>query len=277
MLYRHFPKIANKEISILSLSLPGTSDPDLAAALLRRAAELGINLLDAGNDPVATAALVEAASRPGAAAPRYRLYEFSGETASALAALLDRAAGRADDFVAIRIPDAARLAVLHESGVLDLAADARRNGRCGHIGFTCPPNGTLAMGICDSFDGWDFFRSDFSFLDAHMIPAIRYAATRSIGFIATDPLAHGYLENVPAAVHGLYYHAPVPRSHAEWALRGIWEMQETVSVVLVPKNADELFTGAILAEAGRPNSLTSRELEVLDAVRKLSGYSSANP
>ena len=152
---------------------------------------------------------------------------------------------------------------------------ARTAGTVGHYGFAAPADAACVMAAIEAHAHWDFFALPCNYLTlnacAGLPDAVTFAGREELGMIAVDPFAEGRLEQVPAEVHELFRNAPVPRSHDEWALRAVWERQETVSLVWEAQNADQLMRKAIFAEAGRPNSLPSRELDVLArAAAKLS-------
>jgi len=79
-----------------------------------------------------------------------------------------------------------------------------------------------------------------------------------------NQFAGGKLVPVPAEAHKAYRTAPVPRSHEEWALRAVWEMQEVATVTIEPANDAQFQRACVFAETGRANSLPLRELAVLE-------------
>jgi len=289
MLYRHFPKIANKDFSILSLSLAGISDGTEAKSLLDQAVTLGINLIDAGFDPAGVASTARLLSdrllseTTGAAFSL--LFEFRGNTAGELDALIAAAASAATDcFLLIYLADEASLARVKKDGILAMADTAKKGNRISGYGFAAPASPAIITGAAEAWGGWDFFRADCNYLTAAgpdgeggLNEALRAAALIELGCIASDPFAGGLLERQSQAVHEVFRNAPVPRSHDEWALRAVWEKQEVVTVVCKPADSADLLRKAIYAEAGRPNSLPGKELAVLEEAAKLSVYRPINP
>ena len=268
MLYRHFPKIANKEFSILALSLEADG-PAKSETLLDTAVAQGINLVYAGHDPQAIAKAGSLLERKGLTETVFRVYEFTGKTAADLTAFL-AATGNCPgscpgDFLLIRIESAGDAKTMKAGGVFSAASQARQSGAAGYLGFSVPPSPEAITAAIDSFALWDFWATDFNYLTGDLVDSIREASRSELSFISLDPFAGGKLERVPAAVHKLFEDAPVPRSNDEWALRAVWELQDAVSAVIRPKSPEDLFRESILAEAGRPNSLPSREITVLEA------------
>ena len=80
MLYRRFPKIANKEFSILTLSIVADDLPR-AEELLRAAAGRGINLVWAGSSGADAAAIGALLEKTGLSETVVRIIEYTGKTA----------------------------------------------------------------------------------------------------------------------------------------------------------------------------------------------------
>ncbi len=268
MLYRHFPKIANKEFSILTPSFAGVEDPVLLAELLATAADLGINLVYAGSDP-ARAALIKETARK--AAPGYQfsfVVKCAANDGAGLSEFLELSGAGACDLVALTAA----------GEVAHAAARAKASLRIAGYGFaaptvlapegweTCDPAAVIAA--IDAHPGWDFCAIPLNYLSDGLDGAIARAAEAEISIVSTDPLAGGRLQSVPPEVHEFFRNAPVPRAHDEWALRAVWELQEVATVALPTANRDLLVREAIYAEAGRANSLPSRELAVIESAAR---------
>lgn len=292
MLYRHFPKIANEEFSILALALaprnapaspargaetPGyaqpaparnrhadlVADPDRTTELLALAAERGINLVWAGNDGARARVVAETIGRAGLGNAVSRIIEFTGSTPEELQAFLAEA-GRAErDVLLVRANDAKGATALEKAGVFRAAERTRSGGVVAHAGWSAPADMETIRACLDAFPGADLWASEYGYLDFGIADAIGEAAARELSFISLDPFAGGQLERVPPAVHEAFRDASVPRSHDEWALRGVWESQDLVSAVVYPESGEDLVRKAIFAEGGRANSLPAKELSVL--------------
>jgi hypothetical protein len=296
MLYRHFSGLSNTEYSILTLSLAAVADGTpagdrLARELLATAVKFGINLFDAGSDPARAKSIrklaneisAETDSAGGDAAHQAFSLILTADagTPAELARFLDEAKAEAGDILIIA-PDPSLAAE---------AARARASGRIAAYGFRAERSLEEAdiIAAIDAHSGWDFFAAPFNYLVRNLDGAFAHAADREMMVIALDPFAGGRLEAVPPAVHEFFRNAPVPRSHDEWALRAIWERQEIATAVWNPaetqnRNAhgeiaasaagaspsaaamtESLIRKSVFAEAGRANSLPSRELAVIRA------------
>ena len=273
MLYRHFPKIANKEFSILTLSLENLSLEDevsIAAMcdLLHTASEYGINLIHAPSGEAQRAALLAAFQNAALRDCFYIIFDFTGTTAPQFDAFLALTGAHPNNLVCLTIEESGSLAHYKKEGILTRAENARNEGRLGCLGFSCPKDSAILTGVVDGYPEWDFFRMDFSFLDIGLLEAVCHAAVNELGFIPSNPFAGGILLDPPPSARAFYKNASVPRSCGEWALRALWENQNVTSIACVPASPADLTQNAIFAGAGRPNSLREKELSVLDNARK---------
>ena len=255
MLYRHFPKISNKEVSVLILAIPAGLGRDDLARFLKIGAELGINAIDLGTDARRADTIRQQLAETGLAGVFTVIGTFTGETQDELDDWLAVAGATADDWLLVR----------GTAGTGRLAEAARDAGKIAHYGFFAPADAAEIVSAADSHDGWEFCSFPYNYLAPDLDGALAYVANRELAVIATDPLADGSLETVPASVHEIFRNAPVPRAHDEWAFRAVWERQEIAGISFAPKDADQLTRLAIYAAAGRANSLPGREIAVLEA------------
>lgn len=269
MLYRRFPKIANKEFSIITLSL-AADDRSLAQDDLPRAEELllaaagrGINLVWAGSSGAEAAAIGALLERTGLSDTVVRILEYAGKTAAGLTAFLAEAGARGREFLLVRSEDARDAETLRAAGIFDAALRARAGGTIACAGFSVPCENRAILAGLEAFPSADFWATDYSYQCADVTEAIGVAAQHELSFITLDPFSRGTLDPVPPHIHEIFRNAPVPRSHDEWALRAVWESQDLVSAVVCPASPEDLLRKTILAEGGRANSLPSRELAVI--------------
>jgi predicted aldo/keto reductase-like oxidoreductase len=255
MLYRHFPKISNKEISTLILAIPEGLGGDDLVRFIRTGAELGINAIDLGADARRARAIRERLAEMGLSGNFILIGTFTGTRADELDDWLATAGATADDWLLVK--------GTAETG--ELARAARDAGKIAQYGFYAPADAAEIVTAADSHDGWEFCSFPYNYVIGDLDGAFAYVANCELAVLATDPLAGGKLEAVPAATHEIFRNAPVPRAHDEWAFRAIWERQEIAGISFAPKNADQLTRLAIYAAAGRANSLPSREIAVLEA------------
>lgn len=257
--------MANAEISILALSLAPGLSPQTCKEYIKTAADFGVNLFDAGADLGLAKLARVTASESGAGCGI--LASYGGASADGLAAWLEEGGFDGRDAVALRAGSAEELERLHRAGAFASGVRARRSGKTGSFGASMPADPALIRKACEMLTDIDFIRIPLNLLLLEQTPglreAIRFAGECELSFIASDPFAGGKLVPAPAAAHQAYANAPVPRSHEEWALRAVWELQETATISLEPADAAQLERACVFAEAGRANSLPMRELAVL--------------
>lgn len=265
MLYRHLPKIANATVPILSIVLP--EEGDAGDSILSAARDTGATLLfpGFGREPCRHAL--------------DRLSRLSLLDDMSLVAVLDPTEGtfddqlissglRARDIVLVRLDSLGQSSCPDASAFLSKAAEARREGSVFAAGAYVEGDAKAARAALESAEGVDLWATPYSFPKTDFVELIRDLGERELPLLAFDPFAGGSLEFPPPSVHALYANAPTPRAKDEWALRALWEDQNLASVVCPMQRLVDLPSRAAYAEAGRPNSLPSRELSVLEEARR---------
>ena len=271
MLYRHFPKIANRTASILSIDLSMGAEEAELSNIAQFCATWGLSLVATGSS--ADLALRARKKLSSSKAQTALLLEFPGSTPEELKGFISATKPQAQDILLVRITDAQVFDSLQSQRTLTLLEDMQRQGLVGEVGFYIPEELTgdtaLLTQILDGSPIWSCWSTPFNYLSKSMTEAFILTEAAAIPLIARDPFAGGVLANPPAEIHQLFYEAPVPRRRDEWALRAIWERQEVLTIAIAPMDEMSMTRSAILAEAGRPNSLPSSELSVISRAATL--------
>ena len=169
--------------------------------------------------------------------------------------------------------------VLQDLGVLSAAEKAMADGRIGHLGFSFHDHFQVFRDILNVYDNWELCQFQYSYMDMDHDPGIsgiKYAADQGLAVIVTEPLRWGRLtKEPPESVAKVWASVPQRRSLTEWGLHWVWNHPE-VSVVVSDMSTVEQVKGNItLADCAQPDSLTVRELvlinQVRDAYRALKG------
>ena len=158
---------------------------------------------------------------------------------------------------------------IHNLGVLDFLDRAKGDGRIINAGFSFHGNTEDFKKVINAYD-WDFCQIQYNFLDRKRqagIEGLKYAASKGLGIIVMEPLRGGNIAKiVPSAVEDIWNEAEVKRSPAEWALRWVWNHPE-VTVVLSGMNEESHVEENLrIADQALPNSLSEKELELVDRV-----------
>jgi len=158
---------------------------------------------------------------------------------------------------------------IRDLGVNGFLDSAKADGRIINAGFSYHGNAEDFKGVVDGYD-WDFCQIQYNFLDEDVQAGrkgLDYAASHGLGIVIMEPLRGGNLTDpIPCEVMDIWKEADVKRSPAEWALRWVWNHPE-VTVVLSgmtePYHVEENIKAA---EEGLANSLTAKELKLIDRV-----------
>jgi uncharacterized protein len=154
--------------------------------------------------------------------------------------------------------------------VLEFLDNAKRSGLILHTGFSFHGDRELFKEIIDSYD-WEFCQIQYNYLDEDNqagTSGLKYAAEKNLGVIVMEPLRGGNLaKNIPA-IDKIWQESENARTPAEWALRWVWNHPE-VTVVLSGMNDEKQIEENIrIANDGQPESLTSRDLELVSRAEK---------
>ncbi len=155
-------------------------------------------------------------------------------------------------------------------GVIEFLENAKKKGYIKHIGFSSHSSLETFKKVIDDYH-WDMCQIQYNYLDEKTqagTEGLKYAAAREIAVFVMEPLRGGNLTGkVPKKVQQLWDNAPAKRSPAEWALKWLWN-HEAVTCVLSGMNNDQHIRENIrTAETTESNSLTAKELALINQVR----------
>jgi hypothetical protein len=178
------------------------------------------------------------------------------------------------DYYLIHSLDGPSWARVKDLGVADFLDKAKQDGRIVNAGFSFHGNRDHFKGIVDGYD-WDFCQIQYNYLDDKRqagTEGLEYAASKGLGVIVMEPLRGGNLAgDPPPEVQAIWQEADVKRTPVEWALRWVWNHPE-VTVVLSGMNEESHIEENLrIAGEAEPNSLTEKELELVDRVAQTYG------
>ena len=176
------------------------------------------------------------------------------------------------DFYLVHALGAGTWANLKKLGIDEFLDSAIKDGRIKYAGFSFHDKLEVFKEIVDYYD-WSFCQIQYNYLDENFqagTEGLKYAADRGLGVVIMEPLRGGKIvRNLPQEVMDTFDKAEIKKSPAEWALRWVWNHPE-VSVVLSGMNVmDNVTENLRTASDAAPNSLTEKELEILNEVKKV--------
>ncbi len=161
---------------------------------------------------------------------------------------------------------------LKELKVLRFLDRIRARGLARFVGFSFHDDVTTFKEIVDSYD-WALCQIQYNYFDEHYQAGkegLTYAASKGLGVVVMEPLRGGKLtERMPEEVRALLESAEEKRTPAEWALRWVWNHPEVSTALSGMSTMAQVKENIQLADEGRPNSLSVKELSLIDHVKKV--------
>ncbi|SHJ37986.1 hypothetical protein SAMN02745165_02246 [Malonomonas rubra DSM 5091] len=295
MLYRKMGKCGD-EVSILGfgcMRLPiidgDTSkiNDELAIPLLRNAIDAGVNYVDTdypyhGNDmtvPGESEPFVGRALKGG-----YRekvkiatklpswLIQSHDDMERILDHQLERLQTASIDYYLLHALNKNFWANLQQHKVLDFLDKALADGKIKRAGFSYHENPEQFQPIVDAYD-WDFCQIQYNYLDEETQAGkagLEYAAEKGLGIVIMEPLRGGNLAGkLPEEAEAVFAGAETKRSHAEWALRWLWNDARVTTLLSGMTEASQAEENLKIAAEGYADSLTADELARVEQVKEI--------
>ncbi|MPW27164.1 aldo/keto reductase [Alkalibaculum sp. M08DMB] len=296
MLYRKFGK-TNENVSILGFGcmrlplLPGGDttkiDEQLAMKLVHYAIDKGLNYIDTaypyhgtgmengGQSELFVAKVLKNGYREKVKIAT-KLPSWLIKTREDMDILLNKQLERLEtdviDFYLVHGINSNVWPILKEAGITEFLDDAIKDGRIKYAGFSFHDKLDLFKEVVDHYD-WSFCQIQYNYIDEDFqagAEGLDYAAQRGLGIVIMEPIRGGKLaDNLPEEALNAFDKSQIKRTPAEWALRWV-SNHPGVSVILSGMNTmDQVKENINIANEATTNSLTKKELEIVDEVKEI--------
>ncbi|WP_094227608.1 aldo/keto reductase [Methanolobus psychrotolerans] len=289
MLYRKMPKNADG-LSILgfgAMRLPvkedGSIDEKKATQMVRHSIDNGVNYVDTAwpyhmgaSEPFLAGALADGYREKVKLATKQPQWMVNKpeDMDTFLNAQLEKLNTDHIDYYLVHSLVGSSWENIRNLGVAEFLNKAKADGRIINAGFSYHGAPEDFEAIVDGYD-WDFCQIQYNFLDEDMqagTKGLEYAASKGLGVVIMEPLRGGNLADpVPSEVMSIWNEADVKRSPVEWALRWVWNHPEVTVVLSGMTELSHVEENLKLAEEGLANSLTEKELELVNRVAEKYG------
>ncbi len=175
------------------------------------------------------------------------------------------------DFYLVHSLNANVWPVLKEAGISEFLDQAIKDGRIKYAGFSFHDQAGLFNEIVDYYD-WSFCQIQYNYLDEEYQAGkqgLEYAGKKGLGIVIMEPLRGGNIVRLPQEAKDVIAQADVKRTPAEWGLRWVWNHPEVSVVLSGMTTMDQVTENIKVAQEAHENSLTIKEIELIDDVKTI--------
>ena len=162
---------------------------------------------------------------------------------------------------------------MKELGVLKFLDQIQADGRARYVGFSFHDDVRIFKEIVESYD-WMLCQIQYNYYDEDYQAGregLTYAASKGLAVVVMEPLRGGKLTDpIPEEIRAIWDSGEVKRRPAEWGLRWVWNHPEVSIALSGMSSIGQVIENIKLANEGNPGSLSSKELSLIDQVKK--GY-----
>lgn len=177
-----------------------------------------------------------------------------------------------DYYLLHMLTDLAMYKKMESLGVMEYLEELKRDGTIKNIGFSFHGSKQDFEQIIRAYP-WDFCQIQYNYLDENnqaTKSGLMLAHEMNIPVIVMEPLRGGKLvTGLPKSVIKAFEECDPNKSPAEWGLRWIWNHKEVNVVLSGMSHEKQVEENIRIAGDARENSLTEKELEVFNRVKKI--------
>lgn len=175
------------------------------------------------------------------------------------------------DMYLLHALDKKRIDDLEALDVYRFLEDAIKAGKIRHAGFSFHDDVNTFKRIVDAYN-WTFCQIQYNLLDENYqagLEGLKCAASKGLAVIIMEPLKGGKLANsIPDSVREVYKNSGIAKTPADLALNWVWNHPEVTLLLSGMNSLEQLKENIATADTALPNSMSTKELELVEAVKK---------
>jgi uncharacterized protein len=146
------------------------------------------------------------------------------------------------------------------------------DGRIRYAGFSFHDDGENFAPIVDGYN-WTFCQIQYNYMDEENqqgTKGFKYAVSKGLHIIVMEPLRGGKLaQRIPENIQKLLDESGLNYTTAELALRWVWNIPETATVLSGMSAMEQVVENCQIADRALPNTMTPKELDLVEKVKEL--------
>lgn len=175
------------------------------------------------------------------------------------------------DFYLLHALSKDRFDKLKSLKVFDFLEDAKRKGKIKYGGFSFHDELHVFKEIIDSYD-WDFCQIQLNYMDRSYqagLEGMKYAKEKDISVVIMEPIKGGKLAKASNEIQAIWNSSDKGSSPSEWALRWLYNLPDVSVVLSGMSTIDQVVENVNTACDATSNSLSQKELDLIDKVTKI--------
>ncbi|NMD26357.1 MAG: aldo/keto reductase [Chloroflexi bacterium] len=260
----------------------GVIDEELAAPMLRRAIDAGVNYLDTAwayhreQDEIFLGKVLAGGYRQkvrlATKMPSW-LVNTREDLDRFLDAQLERLQTDFIDFYLLHTLNARLWENYKRLNVFEWAERKMAEGKFGYLGFSFHDSYDVFEDILTSYDNWTFCQIQYNYMDINYQAGqkgLHAAADKGLAVVVMEPLRGGRLAKnpPPSSVAEIFARSHRDWTPANWALQWVWNQPEVSLLLSGMSTMEQVEQNLVSAEQSAPGSLTAEDLALIEHARQ---------
>ncbi|MDI3536968.1 MAG: uncharacterized protein PWP56_2104 [Acetobacterium sp.] len=158
---------------------------------------------------------------------------------------------------------------LKDLGIEEWIEGKKASGQIRQVGFSFHGKKDDFISLVDSYD-WDFCQIQYNYMNTNYqagTAGLQYASQKGLPVFIMEPLLGGRLATgLPKKAEALLKAEDYSATPVGWALRWLWNHREVTMLLSGMNEFAQLDENIALAEKAKPDSMTEKELVVVERV-----------